>query len=134
MGRTIATNTHVSRSELVEFLSGRHRALVITTRADGRPQASPVASGVDAQGRIVISTYPERAKTRNARRDSRVTGSGLSTSGHRFADGMSVRSRTRCPGISDGFMGLDCQGPGLRSTCKRHRPTVRCAAARFTDA
>ncbi len=73
MGRTIATNTDVSRSELVEFLSTRHRALVITTRADGRPQASPVASGVDAQGRIVISTYPERAKARNARRDSRVS-------------------------------------------------------------
>ncbi|WP_327007784.1 PPOX class F420-dependent oxidoreductase [Dactylosporangium sp. NBC_01737] len=73
MGRTIATNTDVSRSELIEFLSGRHRALVITTRADGRPQASPVASGVDAQGRIVISTYPERAKARNARRDSRVS-------------------------------------------------------------
>jgi PPOX class probable F420-dependent enzyme len=73
MGRTIATNTDVSRSDLVEFLSSRHRALVITTRADGRPQASPVASGVDAQGRIVISTYPERAKARNARRDSRVS-------------------------------------------------------------
>ncbi|MEV4516121.1 PPOX class F420-dependent oxidoreductase [Dactylosporangium sp. NPDC049525] len=73
MGRTIATNTDVSRSELIEFLSSRHRALVITTRADGRPQASPVASGVDAQGRIVISTYPERAKARNARRDSRVS-------------------------------------------------------------
>lgn len=73
MGRTIATNTDVSRSELVEFLSSRHRALVITTRADGRPQASPVASGVDAEGRIVISTYPERAKARNARRDSRVS-------------------------------------------------------------
>lgn len=73
MGRTIATNTDVSRSELIEFLSTRHRALVITTRADGRPQASPVASGVDAEGRIVISTYPERAKARNARRDSRVS-------------------------------------------------------------
>src|ERR1044071_4759273 len=73
MGRTIATNTDVSRSELLEFLSNRHRALVITTRADGRPQASPVASGVDADGRIVISTHPERAKARNARRDSRVS-------------------------------------------------------------
>ncbi|GAA3235209.1 PPOX class F420-dependent oxidoreductase [Dactylosporangium siamense] len=73
MGRTIATNTDVGRSELIEFLSSRHRALVITTRADGRPQASPVTSGVDAQGRIVISTYPERAKIRNARRDSRVS-------------------------------------------------------------
>ncbi|MET7419242.1 PPOX class F420-dependent oxidoreductase [Dactylosporangium sp. NPDC005555] len=73
MGRTIATNTDVDRSALIEFLSSRHRALVITTRADGRPQASPVTSGVDAEGRIVISTYPERAKIRNARRDSRVS-------------------------------------------------------------
>lgn len=73
MGRTIATNTDVSRSELLEFLSTRHRALVITTRSDGRPQASPVTSGVDTEGRIVISTYPERAKVRNARRDSRVS-------------------------------------------------------------
>lgn len=73
MGRTIATNTHVDRSGLLEFLSKRHRALIITTRADGRPQASPVASGVDAEGRIVISTYPERAKARNVRRDTRVS-------------------------------------------------------------
>ena len=42
---------------------------MITTRADGRPQASPVSCGVDDEGRIVIATYPERAKTRNARRD-----------------------------------------------------------------
>jgi PPOX class probable F420-dependent enzyme len=73
MGRTIATNTDVDRSGLIEFLGSRHRALVITTRADGRPQASPVAAGVDAEGRIVISTYPERAKVRNARRDGRVS-------------------------------------------------------------
>ena len=29
--------------------------------------------GVDRDGRIVISTYPERAKTANARRDPRVS-------------------------------------------------------------
>jgi PPOX class probable F420-dependent enzyme len=28
---------------------------------------------VDSQGRIVVSTYPERAKVRNARRDERVS-------------------------------------------------------------
>jgi hypothetical protein len=33
-----------------------------TTRRDGSPQASPVTAGVDAGGRVVISTYPERAK------------------------------------------------------------------------
>jgi PPOX class probable F420-dependent enzyme len=69
MARTIATNTAVDRGELLEFIRPRHHAIVITTRADGGPQASPVTCGVDEQGRIVIATYPERAKTRNARRD-----------------------------------------------------------------
>jgi PPOX class probable F420-dependent enzyme len=69
MARTIATNTVVSRDELTAFIKPRHHAIVITTRADGRPQASPVTVGVDDDGRIVIATYPERAKTRNARRD-----------------------------------------------------------------
>ncbi|MEV4134468.1 PPOX class F420-dependent oxidoreductase [Dactylosporangium sp. NPDC049742] len=73
MARTIATNTDVDRSGLIEFLRTRHRALIITARAGGRPQASPVTCGVDAEGRIVISTYPERAKVRNARRDERVS-------------------------------------------------------------
>ncbi|GAA2072900.1 PPOX class F420-dependent oxidoreductase [Actinomadura alba] len=73
MSPNIATNTTVGRDELVEFLRPRHRAVVITTRADGRPQASPVTCGVDDEGRIVISTYPARAKARNARRDARVS-------------------------------------------------------------
>ena len=69
MPRNIATNTAVSRDELLEFIRSRHHAIVITTRKDGRAQASPVTCGVDEQGRIVIATYPERAKARNARRD-----------------------------------------------------------------
>ena len=73
MARTIATNTAVSRDELLEFIRTRHHAIVITTRADSRPQASPVTCGVDGQGRIVVATYPERAKVRNARRDPAVS-------------------------------------------------------------
>lgn len=69
----IATNDAVSREELLEFLRPRHRAIVVTARRDGRPQASPVACGVDAEGRIVISTYPERAKAGNARRNAQVS-------------------------------------------------------------
>ena len=69
MPRKIATNTAVSADELTAFISGRHQAIVITTRRDGGPQASPVTCGVDEHGRIVIATYPDRAKTRNARRD-----------------------------------------------------------------
>jgi PPOX class probable F420-dependent enzyme len=68
VARTIATNTVASRDQLIEFIRTRHHAIVITTRKDGRPQASPVSCGVDQQGRIVVATYPERAKTRNARR------------------------------------------------------------------
>ncbi|MEV4702159.1 PPOX class F420-dependent oxidoreductase [Actinoplanes sp. NPDC049316] len=73
MARTIATNTRVGREELLEFLRPRHHAILMTTRRDGRPQSSPNTCGVDAEGRIVISTYPERAKAANIRRDPRVS-------------------------------------------------------------
>lgn len=69
----IATAEHVDRPALLEFLRPRHRGLLVTTRSDGRPQVSPVTCGVDSGGRIVVSTYPDRAKTRNARRDPRVS-------------------------------------------------------------
>jgi PPOX class probable F420-dependent enzyme len=68
MARQIATSTKVSQSDLIEFVRPRHRMIVITQRADGSPQASPVTGGVDDSGRIVISTYPERAKAKNARK------------------------------------------------------------------
>ncbi|MGC5585001.1 PPOX class F420-dependent oxidoreductase [Ornithinimicrobium sp. W1665] len=73
MARTVATTTTVDREGLLEFVRPRHDLVLITIRQDGRPQASPVTGGVDERGRIVISTYPERAKTHNARRDPRVS-------------------------------------------------------------
>jgi PPOX class probable F420-dependent enzyme len=73
MARSIATNTVADREELLEFLRPRHHAILMTTRRDGRPQSSPNTCGVDAAGRIVISTYPERAKAANIRRDPRVS-------------------------------------------------------------
>jgi PPOX class probable F420-dependent enzyme len=78
MARTIATNTRVDRDALTEFLRPRHKVLLMTTRSDGRPQSSPVTCGVDAEGRLVISTYPERAKAANIRRDPRVSACVLS--------------------------------------------------------
>lgn len=71
--RRIATTTRVGLAELVEFVRPRHRMVLITRRSDGSPQASPVAGGVDDSGRIVISSYPERAKTRNARKRPSVS-------------------------------------------------------------
>ena len=67
MPRSIATNTDVTLDGLLDFVRPRHHMVLLTTRADGSPQASPVTGGVDDSGRIVIATYPERAKTRNAR-------------------------------------------------------------------
>ena len=73
MARSIATTTPVGRAELLDFVRPRHRLLLVTTRRDGRPQISPVSGGVEPGGRIVVSTYPGRAKTRNAERDPRVS-------------------------------------------------------------
>jgi PPOX class probable F420-dependent enzyme len=73
MVRHIATARRVDRAELVEFLRSRHRGMLVTRRADGMPQLSPVTCGADPAGRIVVSTYPQRAKVRNARRDHRVS-------------------------------------------------------------
>jgi PPOX class probable F420-dependent enzyme len=73
MPRTIATNTSVSESELCDFVRTRHRHILVTRRADGAPQLSPVTAGLDDAGRIVIATYPERAKVANARRSPEVS-------------------------------------------------------------
>ncbi len=73
MPRTIATSTQVDLEELLDFVRPRHHMVLLTSRADGRSQSSPVTGGVDDQGRIVISTYPERAKTTNARRHPQVS-------------------------------------------------------------
>lgn len=69
----IATAERPDRAELVDFLKPRHRAVLITHRASGGLQTSPVACGVDSQGRLVVATYPQRAKVRNCRRDPAVS-------------------------------------------------------------
>lgn len=73
MARSVATVSAVHVSELLDFVRSRHRLLLATKRNDGRPQMSPVSGGVDPEGRIVISTYPARAKTRNAEKHSEVS-------------------------------------------------------------
>ncbi len=72
MPRTIATNTTVGRDELTEFLRPRHDVILLTPRNDGGWQGSPVTSGIDAEGRIVIATYPERAKATNVARHGKA--------------------------------------------------------------
>jgi PPOX class probable F420-dependent enzyme len=69
----IATVDRVDRDALLEFLRPRHQAVLLTRRRDGGAQLSPVTCGVDGEGRIVVSTYPQRAKVANARRDPSVS-------------------------------------------------------------
>lgn len=69
MARRIATTERLGRAELVEFLRADRRAVLLTRRANGAPQMSPVTYGVDGEGRVVVSTYPDRAKAVNLRRD-----------------------------------------------------------------
>ena len=47
--------------------------VLITFRRDRSPQSSPVTGGVDAEGRIVVASYPQRAKTVNIRRNPQAS-------------------------------------------------------------
>jgi len=55
------------------FLSSHPRAVLATTRADGRPQLSPVVSAVDDAGRVLISTRETAIKAKNLARDPRAS-------------------------------------------------------------
>ncbi|QYJ02717.1 PPOX class F420-dependent oxidoreductase [Nocardioides panacisoli] len=70
---TLARADRVDRDGLLDFVRTRHQLTLITHRQSGGLQVSPVTGGVDEQGRIVVSTYPDRAKAANLRRDPTVT-------------------------------------------------------------
>jgi PPOX class probable F420-dependent enzyme len=55
------------------FLRQNHRAVMVTRRAGGDPQLSPVLCAIDAEGRIGVSTRETAMKVKNLRRDPRVS-------------------------------------------------------------
>lgn len=59
--------------QAADFLRAHHRAVLATSRADGRPQLSPVLCVADDEGRVLISTRETAVKTRNLRRDPRAS-------------------------------------------------------------
>jgi len=73
MATKFATAEEVSLSDLLDFVRPRHRMVLTTFRADGSLQSSPVTGGVDEQGRVVIASYPQRAKSANIRRTPRAS-------------------------------------------------------------
>ncbi|MGE0796309.1 MAG: PPOX class F420-dependent oxidoreductase [Acidimicrobiia bacterium] len=56
-------------AEATAFLREHHRAVLATTRRDGRAQLSPVSVGVDDDGFAVISTRETAMKVKNLERD-----------------------------------------------------------------
>lgn len=58
--------------EVIRLATGRNLATVVTLMPDGHPQAQ--LTWVDADGEhVLINTQPFRQRTRNVRRDPRVT-------------------------------------------------------------
>ncbi|WP_111509251.1 PPOX class F420-dependent oxidoreductase [Mycobacterium kyogaense] len=73
MARKYATAEAVAADELHDFIRPRHQMVLTTFRADGSLQTSPVTGGLDERGRIVVASYPQRAKAANIRRDPRAS-------------------------------------------------------------
>ena len=73
MAARIATANVVDFAELLDFIRPRHKMVLTTFRADSSLQSSPVAGGIDGQGRVVIASYPQRAKSVNVRRNPRAS-------------------------------------------------------------
>jgi PPOX class probable F420-dependent enzyme len=55
------------------FVRDHHRAILATTRHDGRPQLSPVTVDVDDDGLFVISSRETAYKVKNLARDPRAS-------------------------------------------------------------
>jgi PPOX class probable F420-dependent enzyme len=55
------------------FVREHHRAVLATTRRDGRPQLSLVTAGVDGDGLAVVSSRETAMKTKHLRRDPRAS-------------------------------------------------------------
>jgi len=59
--------------EAREFIKDNPRCVLATRRRDGAPQMSPVVSALDGDGHLLISSRETAIKTKNARRDPRVS-------------------------------------------------------------
>jgi PPOX class probable F420-dependent enzyme len=56
----------------LDFIAHNHRAVLATARADGNPQLSLVAAGVD-DDKVLVSTRETAIKTKNLRRRPRAS-------------------------------------------------------------
>ncbi len=57
----------------LKFINENPRAVLVTTRENGRPQTSPILAAIDDEGRLIISTRETAYKVRNLRRNPRAS-------------------------------------------------------------
>ena len=85
------------------FLANHHRAVLVTSRSDGRPQTSPVLCALD-DGRVVISTRETADKTANVRRHPEVSLCVLSD--QFFGEWIQVDGRAQVVSLPEAMEGL----------------------------
>ena len=67
----------MNRVDALAYVRRNHRGVLATLKWDGRPQLSHVGYLLDDDGQVKISVTRDRAKTRNVRRDPRVSMTAL---------------------------------------------------------
>lgn len=60
-------------SEAISFARDHRNGMLITEKANGRPQSSNIAYVIDDEDRILVSVTDNRAKTANLRRTGRAS-------------------------------------------------------------
>jgi PPOX class probable F420-dependent enzyme len=88
----------------LEAIRTQHRAVLATMRRDGSPQMTPVTAGVDADGKVVISTRETAYKVRNLRRDPRAWLCVLPDAF--FGNWLQVEGEVEIVGLPDAMDGL----------------------------
>ena len=56
-----------------EFLKQHHHGVLATRRKDSSLQMSPITTGLDSEGRVIISSRETAYKVKNLRRDPRAS-------------------------------------------------------------
>ena len=60
-------------AQAIAFIKENARAVLATRGPDGSPQLSPIVAAVDDDGRLLVSTRETAYKTKNVRRDPKVS-------------------------------------------------------------
>lgn len=60
-------------TDVQKFLRDNHRGVLVARKRDGWPQITLVTPGIDAEGRVIITSRGTTYKVKNIRRDPRVS-------------------------------------------------------------